>query len=591
MKQFNYEFTSPEEVGAALKEVYAFTSANPYKSILFHLYSILFDDDKVKQVQEEIIDTFPDAHIGGTSSNGDICDGHLAEYGLVMAVSVFETTAVESFLFECGEDGEKEIGEGIRNIIDKTEGIKAAEVFITLKTINSHKILDEVEKCREEVKIFGGGSAGVNISDTYTRVMDSKGISHAGALLVTYAGNDLQVEIHHAIGWKPLGKDLKATKIEGKCLYELDGIPAAQIYSKYLDIHANEDFFNNILEFPIMTWQHGQSVLRLPFACNSEDGSILLAADLDKGTTVNLSYGDPDVIKSDVDEMFRKVKDFAPQAIFLYSCGVRRLYWKYLINKETGQFSKLAPVSGYYSSGEIMRMDKYLIEHHVTLIAISMREGGRADAQPTGIGDKKIEMSEEQKMHGQISMVRRLATFINVTAAELRAANEELQQMADTDPLTGLSNRRIIDQMVRTAVIHANNFKIDLIIGIIDIDDFKSVNDTYGHAEGDKVLVTIADILKSEIEKIPSAIVGRWGGEEFLFILPNLTIDSAKERIETIRHLVETADFDAIGHKTISIGMTKYVEDESADDVFQRADTALYDAKGTGKNKTCILLK
>ena len=95
MKQFNYEFTSPEEVGAALKEVYAFTSANPYKSILFHLYSILFDDDKVKQVQEEIIDTFPDAHIGGTSSNGDICDGHLAEYGLVMAVSVFETTAVE----------------------------------------------------------------------------------------------------------------------------------------------------------------------------------------------------------------------------------------------------------------------------------------------------------------------------------------------------------------------------------------------------------------------------------------------------------------------------------------------------------------
>ena len=588
MKQFNYEFTDPKEVTAALREVYSYTALNPYKSIMFHLYSILFDDDKVRQVQEEILEMFSDAHIGGTSSNGDICDGHLAEYGLVMAVSVFESTAVKCYLFDCEADKEKEIGENIRNIINETDGIKAAEVFITLKTISSHKVLDEVEKCREDVKIFGGGSAAADIADTHTRVMNENGISHAGALLVTYAGEDLHIDIHHAIGWKPLGKDLTATKIEGKRLYELDGKPAAEIYSKYLDIHANDDFFSNILEFPIMTWQHGQSVLRLPFSCNSEDGSIILAADLDKGTTVNLSYGDPDVIRSDVEELTETVKEFAPQAIFLYSCGVRRLYWKYLINKETGPFSKLAPVCGYYSSGEIMRMDKYLIEHHVTLIAISMREGGEAIAQPTGVGDKKIEMSEEQKMHGQISMVRRLATFINVTAAELRAANEELRQMADTDELTGLGNRRVIDQMIRTACLHAKNFNIGLIIGLIDIDDFKNVNDTYGHAEGDKVLKTIADILKTEIETIPSGIVGRWGGEEFLFVLPNLTMDEALDKVEEIRKMVENTDFGEVGHKTISTGLTSYMQDDTADDVFQRADAALYEAKETGKNKVCV---
>ncbi len=589
MKQFNYEFTDPKEVTAALREVYSYTALNPYKSIMFHLYSILFDDDKVRQVQEEILEMFSDAHIGGTSSNGDICDGHLAEYGLVMAVSVFESTDVSCYLFECEPDKEKEIGESIRDIIDKTDNIKAAEIFITLKTISSHKVLDEVEKCREDVRIFGGGSAGADIADTDTRVMSEKGISHAGALLVTYAGNDLHVDIHHAIGWKPLGKDLTATRIEGKRLYELDGKPAADIYSRYLDIQANDDFFSNILEFPIMTWQHGQSVLRLPFSCNSEDGSIILAADLDKGTTVNLSYGDPDVIRSDVEELTETVKEFAPQAIFLYSCGVRRLYWKYLINKETGPFSKLAPVCGYYSSGEIMRMDKYLIEHHVTLIAISMCEGGEAVAQPTGIGDKKIEMSEEQKMHGQISMVRRLATFINVTAAELRAANEELRQMADTDELTGLGNRRVIDQMVRTACLHAKNFNIGLTIGLIDIDDFKSVNDTYGHTEGDKVLKTISEILKTEIEKIPSGIVGRWGGEEFLLVLPNVTIDEAKNKTDEIRRIIENTDFGEVGHKTISTGLTSYVLNDTADDVFQRADDALYKAKETGKNKICIV--
>ena len=150
----------------------------------------------------------------------------------------------------------------------------------------------------------------------------------------------------------------------------------------------------------------------------------MLAADIKQGATIRLSYGDPDVIKSDVEDVVWNVRSFAPQAVFLYSCGVRRLYWKYLINKETGPFSLIAPVSGFYSSGEIMIMDSYIIEHHVTLIAIGMREGAQAMSQPTGVGDKEIEVPEEQKMHGQLSMVRRLANFINVTEAERAATNK-----------------------------------------------------------------------------------------------------------------------------------------------------------------------
>ena len=168
-------------------------------------------------------------------------------------------------------------------------------------------------------------------------------------------------------------------------------------------------------------------------------------------------------------------------------------------------------------------MGKYLIEHHVTLIAISMREGEHAKAQPTGEGDKTIEMSEEQKMHGQISMVRRLATFINVTAAELRQANDELRQAADTDALTGLSNRRVIDKVVRSTIATFKTMGIDIVLGIADIDDFKVVNDTYGHAEGDKILVAISDMLNEQICRIPSSLIGRWGGEEFLFMCPRVS--------------------------------------------------------------------
>ncbi len=588
MKQFNYEITDSGDITAALQEVFNYTVVHPYKSILFHLYSILFSEEQIKQVQDSILEIFADAKIGGTSSSGDICDGHLAEYGMVIAVSAFESTEARTHLLRCEEGKERDLGIKVRSIIDSTENIKAAELFVTLKTINSRKILEEVELCNPEVKIFGGGSAGVKISDTETKVFDEKEVINDGVMLITYAGDNLNVDIHHAIGWKPLGRDLIATKIEGKRLYELNGVPATQIYSKYLDIHADETFFNNILEFPLMTWQHGQSVLRLPFSCNSEDGSINLAAELDKGAHVNLSYGDPDVIRADVEALTGIVRDFAPEAIFLYSCGVRRLYWKYLLNKETGPFSKFAPVCGYYSSGEIMRVGRILIEHHVTLIAISMREGELDKSGIASVGDKSVASDMEHKMHEQISIVRRLANFINVTAAELREANDELQKMADTDALTGLNNRRMIDKLVRTALLHAEAFNISLILGIIDIDDFKYVNDTYGHSVGDKVLVTIAGILKERIGKFNSSMVGRWGGEEFLFILPNITMDDAVKLLDDIRKSVEKTEFEEVGHRTISVGLTAYESSDSADDVFQRADEALYEAKGTGKNKICI---
>ena len=587
MKQFNFEITDSADITAALQEVFNYTVVHPYKSILFHLYSIRFDADQIKQVQDSILEIFADAKIGGTSSNGDICDGHLAEYGMVIAVSAFETTEARTLLLSCEKGKERELGIKIRKIIDATDNIKAAELFITLKSINSKKILEEVEMCDPKVQIFGGGSAGVNISDTETKVISEREISGEGVMLITYAGNDLNIDIHHAIGWKPLGKDLIVTKIEGKRLYELDGIPASHIYSKYLDIQADETFFNNVLEFPLMTWQHGQSVLRLPFECHS-DGSIDLAAELDKGAQVNLSYGDPEVIRSDVEVLTGIVREFAPEAIFLYSCGVRRLYWKYLLNKETGPFYKIAPVCGYYSSGEIMRVGNIILEHHVTLIAISMREGEKPLLTQLSEDAGSKAVAPVHKIHSQISMVRRLANFINVTAAELRAANDELQEMADTDALTGLNNRRVIDKLVRTALLHSAAFSISLVLGIIDIDDFKDVNDTYGHSVGDKVLVTISGILKKEIGRVKSSMIGRWGGEEFLFIFPNTSMDEAVKRLEDIRVLIEKTEFEEIGTKTISIGMTAFCADDTGDEVFQRADEALYEAKGTGKNKICV---
>ena len=588
MKQLNFELVSISDLDAAIVSINDAIKNISYKSLVFHLYTIKFEEDEIRTVLRQLSESFYGCIIAGTSTNGDICDGHLAEYGMVISVSIFESTWVKSKIFNCPAGQETETGKLIADTIDASDDIIAAEILITLKSINSHKVLDAVEACHKDILVFGGGSAAYNIADTRTCVIDSKDISGNGVLLVTYCGKDLHVNIEHAIGWKPLGKDLIATRIEGKRLYEINDMPAGKVYSKYLDIHADEDFFANILEFPIMSHQHGYNVLRLPFSINSEDNSIELAADIDKGTPIHLSYGDPEVIRSDVNNLVQSVKKFAPQAIFLYSCGVRRLYWKYLINKETAPFAHIAPTAGFYSSGEIMRMGNYIIEHHVTLIAISMREGPKAQAQPTDAKYQALPMSEEEKMHSQVSMVRRLANFINVTSKELQEANDKLQEMADTDELTGLYNRRMLDRLVTDAIGRANMYNIDMILGIIDIDDFKNINDTYGHAAGDLVLKTLSATMNNEIIKLPSGIIGRWGGEEFLFLAPNLNVSDVIDNIEKARQRVSSIKFEDIGNVTISLGITSFKLGDTAESIFKRADDALYEAKQTGKNKTCV---
>ena len=131
-------------------------------------------------------------------------------------------------------------------------------------------------------------------------------------------------------------------------------------------------------------------------------------------------------------------------------------------------------------------------------------------------------------------------------------------------------------------------YNIDMILGIIDIDDFKNINDTYGHAAGDLVLKTLSATMNNEIIKLPSGIIGRWGGEEFLFLAPNLNVSDVIDNIEKARLRVSSTKFEDIGNVTISLGITSFKLGDTAESIFKRADDALYEAKQTGKNKTCV---
>ena len=168
-------------------------------------------------------------------------------------------------------------------------------------------------------------------------------------------------------------------------------------------------------------------------------------------------------------------------------------------------------------------------------------------------------------------------------AAETEA--QEMSRMAITDPLTHLMNRRGITVGLLDAMAQAERYRTPLIIAMADIDHFKEINDTYGHKAGDRVLRQVTAIF-TEALRMPDK-VGRFGGEEFLIIMPHTKLVQGRKIAERIRASVSKWKFELGSqtvHLTISIGMTQFKPGDDIEKLVSLADKALYDAKKGGRN-------
>ena len=168
--------------------------------------------------------------------------------------------------------------------------------------------------------------------------------------------------------------------------------------------------------------------------------------------------------------------------------------------------------------------------------------------------------------------------------AALTDAHEKLSRVATVDELTGLGNRRLLVQQLDHEIERARRQQQPLSVAMVDIDHFKQLNDSYGHVAGDAALRHFADLLRDSLRG--SDLVGRWGGEEFLLLLPDTAVDAAlttlNRLLDQIRHQPFAAENHAIS-LSASAGVTQFSTDEGAEATIKRADTALYRAKAAGR--------
>lgn len=176
-------------------------------------------------------------------------------------------------------------------------------------------------------------------------------------------------------------------------------------------------------------------------------------------------------------------------------------------------------------------------------------------------------------------------SFSDVTLIE--EERQELEHQATTDGLTGAYNRVKFSSILLEEVSRVKRYKEVLSLIMFDIDNFKKVNDTYGHDVGDAVLMGVSDIITLNVRE--QDVFARWGGEEFMTIAVESDLEGAKLLAEKMRHKIETTDFGEAGVVTCSFGVTQFKKGESIEEMMKRVDIALYEAKGLGRNRVVTL--
>ncbi|MCA1742697.1 MAG: GGDEF domain-containing protein [Desulfonatronovibrio sp.] len=270
-----------------------------------------------------------------------------------------------------------------------------------------------------------------------------------------------------------------------------------------------------------------------------------------------------------------------------------RLFWHFHFSGSISD-QMLMLIAGHYWAVGVIIIGSFVMLGHKkglvaggTVISVSLIIAASGMSGPLISGEMSLEhviyIIRVHLFLGLLLGLTSAATTIHDKYRDALIRADLLEEMTQTDMLTGIANRRCAEDFLSQQVYLADRYGRKLSVITADIDYFKNVNDNYGHAIGDKVLIGVAKALKSYARE--SDMVSRWGGEEFLIIAPEISVTEAQKMAERFKETIARNNFSGV-KVTVSMGVTEFKKGESMDSILMRADDLLYKAKVTGRNAT-----
>ena len=578
----SYTYQGLEDLDAVLCDGKLSDLAALSSAVLVQVYSANPAPDHILGIVERIAARLPTAVIAGATTVGEIVAGVSLTRTTVIGITCFAASSVMAIDLSCEAQSAHQIGVELGRCIAGCGPVAGVVLLATSLSIDAAALLGGIESIGGGYPVFGGG-AGDYAAMSNSLVFSGSRLHSKGVVAVILRGDSLHVESKTYLGWRPLSRLMRVTKVDNLLVKTVDNKPAFDVYRHYLNIDNDDQFFLNALEFPFLLERDGEALARVPVAVDAE-GALQFVADIREGETFRIGYGDIDLIVQDAAAIHLSMAQFAPQAIFLYTCGCRRFLMQEDVDLETQPFEALAPTFGFYTYGEFFSSPSLRLLNS-TMVAVGLREGPAAAPDglaPTArVGAVAPALDPYARKHSRI--VARLMRFIDTVTSELEASNREVTKLSLTDRLTQLANRSHLELVLNDNLQRAVRYATPFAVILLDLDHFKHVNETHGHLMGDGVLVAVAALLSSHTRTVDT--VGRWGGEEFLMICPNTSLADAVVTAEKLRAALAAKVFPVIGSQTGSFGVTTFAPGDSAETLVARADIALYAAKHSGRDR------
>lgn len=578
MKQVQFTFQDDKKLEEELRKLRQWARSNFCSKVLIQICTEIPDRKRIEHVCETIERLMPEALYAGCSSNGNIVNGDFSGESIAVICTLFEypSTRVEVLQYPLQADTQENVVQMLEAAMDERPWVKAVELLVTIRGMSMTTLCESLSRIRKGVQIFGGGALCEDLEKDDACVFSmAAGYQEKGIVFILFGGDDFHVETSFVTGWKPIGSFMHVTAADGCILKELNHRPAYEIYYKYLHIRNDEFFFNNTLEFPFLYRHNGIDIMRAPVASNP-DGSLTMTSDMSQDVQARIAYGDPWTILDSVWKEGNKILQFAPECIFVFSCAARRTFWgNNEVGKETEPYQRIAPTSGFYTSGEFLRTGDNVNQHNVTQVIAAMREG-----EPKELPEKELSM-DERTFEGKVSMINRMATFIKVTTTELEEANRKLSEMAVVDGLTGVGNKTAYLQKIHSLDDAIRRGTASFTVYVFDLNGLKGINDKYGHESGDTAITDAAEVLKTVFGK---ENLYRIGGDEFIAVFDGMKKPDTERCFADLEKAMRSLDLTGKLYKeplAIAKGAAAFCpgEDKEYRDVFRRADQSMYEEK------------
>ncbi|RLD23417.1 MAG: hypothetical protein DRI54_07365, partial [Bacteroidetes bacterium] len=534
MKSFNHKYTGTLPLRDFIKNLDFDTKK--ISDILVTVYSGIIDSRVNKKVLDQIQDELPKAKIIGCTTAGEIMDNEVLADQIIISILLFEKTTVKIGFVKPGSK-KKMVAQLTENLIGtNTKGILLFPILFK-GNINVDGLIKSIFSSFPELPVFGGGAGdNANFKEQYNFLGNS--ISDTGIAVAAFNSDDLVIETDYSFNWKPIGNVLKVTKVDKNTLHEIDHRPALEVFEEYLGKEAAKALPLSSLEFPMVFQEDDILIARV--IAGIEGTSLIFNTPIKKNDTFQFSFGVRKNAIEHANSLAAYVADKPIESIMAFSCVARLNFLQSDANKELKDFHLIAPVSGFFTYGEIFHSPgegNYYLNETLTLAFFSENQNNKPSKNNTF---KKI---EKKAINNEERVLKVLTHLSSKVTRELEAKNKELNNAYSIL----LDYNRIIDDKnfeIRKSLRYASSLQQIIMDNILDFStafsdyfllfqpkdivsgDFYFIKDL-----GNRVIIAVAD---GTGHGVPGA---------FISILGMRLMEEIADRMEKGGHDIDAAEF------------------------------------------------